>query len=91
MILQNVTMVILRRTPKGLKVAQVCVNPQVAEKDGKPVIGQLARRLLSVKEIARRDKLSLNKAAARRRDEPLSCLADFVGQEPLDGLLRQAV
>ena len=91
MILQNVTMVILRRTQKGLKVAHVRANPLVAVKNGQPVIGHFARRLMTVKEIAARDGLSLNQASAKRREEPLLCLADFPGQSPLEEAGRLAV
>jgi hypothetical protein len=41
---------------------------------------------MTVKEIAGRDGLTLNKATAKRREQPLLCLADFPGQEPLAGL-----
>jgi hypothetical protein len=91
MILQNVTMVTLRPGKKGLRVAHVWANPLVAVRDGKPVLGHYARRLLTVKEIAARDGLSLNQASARRREQPLDCLADFPGQAPLEGLVRVAV
>jgi hypothetical protein len=91
MVLQNVTMVILRRTAQGLKVAHVWANPLVAVKDGQPVIGRYARRLMSVQEIAARDRLSLNKASAKRREQPLLCLADFPGQASREELGRLAV
>ena len=87
--LQNITLVILQRTPQGgLKVRRVVENPLVAVKDGQPVIGRFARRLLTVKEIAARDGLSLNKASDKRRTQPLLCLADFPGQVPVEGLLQ---
>jgi hypothetical protein len=87
--LQNTTIVILERTQQGgLRVAKVIANPQLAEKDGKPVIGPFARRLMTVKEIAVRDGLSLNKASAKRAEQPLLCLADFPGQVPVQSLLR---
>ena len=89
--LQNTTVVILRRTAQdGLMVAHVLENPEVPGRDGQPVFGRFARRLLSVKEIAARDGLSLNKAGDKRRTKPLLCLADFPGQEPLVGPLRGA-
>ena len=89
--LQNTTLVILRRTAQdGLTVAHVLENPEVPGKDGQPVIGRFARRLMTVKEIAARDGLSLNKAGDKRRTQPLLCLADFPRQEPLEGLLRRA-
>lgn len=76
--LLNVTIVLLKRTRQGgLEVARVIANPELAEKVGRPVMGPFCRRLMSVKEIARRDGLSLNKASDKRREQPLLCLADF--------------
>src|SRR5437868_514797 len=87
--LLNTTVVTLVRTALGgLKVASVQENPVVASQDGVAVFGPFARRLLTVKEVASRDGLSLNKASEKRRANPLACLADLPGQEPLDALVR---
>jgi hypothetical protein len=82
--LQNVTVVILRRNAQGgLSVGRIVRNPEFPTKDGKPVIGPLCRRLLSGKQIAKRDGVSLNKGRDRVIENPLLCLADFPGQAPL--------
>jgi hypothetical protein len=89
--LPNTTIVSLVRTAQGgLKVTSIRENPVVPSRDGRPVFGRFARRLLTVKEIASRDDLSLNKASEKRRSNPLACLADLPGQEPFDVLLQAA-
>lgn len=89
--LQNVTAVLLVKNAQGkLSLGRVIENPEVPAKDGKPVVGPYLRRLLTVKEVARLTGLSLNKASELRRSNPLACLADFPGQEPMAEALRQA-
>jgi hypothetical protein len=68
--LQNVTMVVL--SSDGLSVRDVIENPTVATGNGKPVIGPLAQRLLTVKEImAKNPGMSKNQAQEQRRANPL--------------------
>jgi hypothetical protein len=89
--LQNVTVVILARVENnGLKVASVIDNPEVPSSGGKPVIGPLMRRLMSVKEVVARTGLSKGKAADARRLNPMTYLADFEGQSPLALSLQAA-
>jgi hypothetical protein len=82
--LQNVTMVVLVRTANGgLKVGRVIENPVVAVDPAtkKPVIGPLARRLMTVGEIAKNKGISRNKAADERRNNPLLYAVAFADQE----------
>lgn len=89
--LQNVTAVLLARDARGgLVVKRVIENPEVPGTAGKPVVGQYLRRLLTVKEVAAKEGVSLNKAADLRRERPLAYLADFPGQSPLPGAARPA-
>jgi hypothetical protein len=85
--LLNVTVVLLSRIENGLKVSRIVDNPTVPSDKGKPVIGPLMRRLLSVKEVVAKTGLSKNKAQEARKMNPISYLADFEGQSPLDTLL----
>jgi hypothetical protein len=83
--LQNVTMVVLRRTANsGLAVAQVVRNPLVAVDPAtkRPVFGPLARRLMSVAEVAKATGLSRNKAQEALRLNPLAYCVEFDAAAP---------
>jgi hypothetical protein len=76
--LMNVTMVVLVRQANGTLVAgRVIENPLVATSHGLPVFGPLARRLMSVGEIAAKLGVSRNKAAEARRQTPLAFAVPF--------------
>ena len=77
--LQNVTLVVLAKQDNKTTVKFVVESPLVAVDPAtrKPVFGPLARRLMTVGEIALARGLSKNKASEERRANPLAYLAEF--------------
>ncbi len=74
----------------GVKFDVACVTetPPVPKDKvtGKPVYGPMIRGLKTVKQVVQETGLSKNKAQDLLRTNPLACLVDLEGQEPLFGL-----